>query len=85
MLIECPECKKEVSDQAATCPNCGFRIQKVQTIKKTRKGWKPMQLLGAVVIALGCGSYLSGKAPEASIIIVAIGAAIFIIGCIGTW
>lgn len=25
-LIECPECGKEVSDQAKNCPNCGHPI-----------------------------------------------------------
>lgn len=25
-LISCPECKKEVSDSAASCPNCGHPI-----------------------------------------------------------
>src|SRR5215203_2838509 len=25
-LIPCPECKREVSDRAATCPSCGFAI-----------------------------------------------------------
>lgn len=26
-LINCPECKKEVSDQSNSCPNCGFPIK----------------------------------------------------------
>lgn len=26
MLITCPECGKEISDRAASCPNCGFPI-----------------------------------------------------------
>lgn len=25
-LIKCPECGKEISDKAASCPNCGFPI-----------------------------------------------------------
>lgn len=26
MLIECPECKNAVSDQARACPQCGFGL-----------------------------------------------------------
>jgi len=26
-LIECPECKKQVSDQAATCIHCGYPLK----------------------------------------------------------
>ncbi|MCL2375490.1 MAG: leucine-rich repeat protein [Firmicutes bacterium] len=29
-LIKCPECKREVSDQAASCPGCAFPINKQQ-------------------------------------------------------
>lgn len=25
-LIKCPECGKEISDQATSCPNCGIPI-----------------------------------------------------------
>lgn len=28
-LIKCPECGKQVSDKAATCPNCGVAIAKM--------------------------------------------------------
>jgi len=28
MLIQCPECNKEISDKAVACPNCGFPINK---------------------------------------------------------
>ena len=26
-LIQCSECKKEISDQATSCPNCGAPIK----------------------------------------------------------
>lgn len=29
-LVSCPECKKEISDQAKTCPHCGFPIEKIR-------------------------------------------------------
>ncbi|MBE5917610.1 MAG: hypothetical protein E7273_12320 [Pseudobutyrivibrio ruminis] len=27
MLIQCPECMKEISDKALSCPNCGYPMQ----------------------------------------------------------
>lgn len=27
-LITCPECGKEISDQASVCPNCGAPVAK---------------------------------------------------------
>ena len=30
-LIECPECKKEISDKAVFCPNCGLPVSKIKT------------------------------------------------------
>jgi uncharacterized protein with PIN domain len=30
MLINCPECKRQVSSNAATCPNCGSPIRPAQ-------------------------------------------------------
>jgi len=32
-LINCPECKKEISDMAESCPNCGFPIAKKAALK----------------------------------------------------
>ena len=31
-LIKCPECGKEVSDNASSCPNCGFPIKEKETL-----------------------------------------------------
>lgn len=31
-LINCPECEKQVSDKAKTCPNCGFPIENVDKV-----------------------------------------------------
>ena len=30
-LIKCPECGKEVSNQASTCPNCGVSLKQQQS------------------------------------------------------
>lgn len=39
MLINCPECCKQISDQAIDCPNCGFPINKKpkQTSRKHKR------------------------------------------------
>lgn len=29
-LIKCPECGKEISDQASSCPNCGYGLNTTQ-------------------------------------------------------
>ncbi|MBD5535635.1 MAG: zinc ribbon domain-containing protein [Lachnospiraceae bacterium] len=31
-LINCPECNKEISNTAKTCPNCGYKINKEKCI-----------------------------------------------------
>lgn len=33
-LIKCPECGKEISDKAASCPNCGFPIAQGSTTQE---------------------------------------------------
>ena len=38
-LINCPECKKEISDKAKSCPNCGYeltpkRVSEKEILKK---------------------------------------------------
>lgn len=30
MLISCPECNKQISDKAISCPSCGYPIQALQ-------------------------------------------------------
>ena len=35
MIISCPECGHQVSDQAETCPSCGIRIAKKKKMTGT--------------------------------------------------
>ena len=37
MLIECPECKKKISDQAKSCPYCGYPINETKEELKESK------------------------------------------------
>lgn len=40
-LIKCPECKKDVSTEASSCPNCGFPLTKLFDIKSNKKAPSP--------------------------------------------
>lgn len=31
-LIQCPECKKEISTEASACPHCGYKVPKKQSL-----------------------------------------------------
>ena len=31
-LVQCPECGKEISDQAISCPNCGYTMRKEENV-----------------------------------------------------
>jgi len=67
-LIKCPECGREISDQASSCPNCGCPIKttllksKATTIEKTGKQWKGIQLACGFVLVFGILLWYS--APE---------------------
>lgn len=45
-LIQCPDCKHQVSSEADKCPNCGRTIKQRQTATG---------LLAAIIIGLGIG------------------------------
>ena len=95
-LITCPDCGKQVSDQAPACPNCGCPIQttvspeKTQTIEATAKSWKGMQLIGGLSICLGVVScvYLISDPTSSgttTAIFLILGLILMICGKFGAW
>lgn len=42
-LINCPECQRQVSDSAYSCPQCGYPISGRQEAKQTSDGTQPLQ------------------------------------------
>lgn len=56
-LINCPECSKEISDKAITCPNCGFPIQEMNKPKFSSTGMN---------VCPKCGKFYSSeeKCPD---------------------
>ena len=53
-LINCPDCKKQVSDEAERCVNCGYPIR----AKQQRPGVRVV--LNIVLIAIGLYLVLAG-------------------------
>lgn len=56
-LIQCPECEKEISDMAVSCPNCGYAlqptlIQKLLSTVKTRFTKRMAVIATAIAVCL---------------------------------
>ena len=60
-LLSCPECSREVSSAAVTCPQCGYPIadinastsaDKVQLVEQTSKNIKMQAALAFLVILI---------------------------------
>lgn len=56
-LIKCPECNRDVSDNATACPHCAYPLARtqhgqrpVQVIEKTGRRWKGVRVLGWLLI-----------------------------------
>lgn len=64
-IVNCPECQKQISDKAESCPNCGYRSKKasenVTTTQKTSKKLKQRQLLACIPAAISIIFSNSGK------------------------
>ena len=84
-LINCPECGKEISDKAGSCPNCGCPIQPEQEVTEEKKGerWSFKQLPKATVKEKEEKPKKKGGCLKVVLIIVAICIVLEIISSIG--
>lgn len=57
MIIKCPECGNDISDQADKCPNCGYPIHK-KSEKKKAPAWKVILVIAIAAAILGGGFLL---------------------------
>ena len=71
-LITCPECGKEVSDTAQSCPNCGYPIAQKEVVDKPvtdedisnvsrKKSSKKIIITACLIIAVAVGVIFSLK------------------------
>lgn len=100
-LISCPECAREISDRALSCPRCGTpmlstgpALIQVQaplggtvSIEATGKRYKLLQLAGAIAITLAVVS-CAVAAPTSrdwSGFVFLTGIALYSVGRVGAW
>ncbi len=50
-LIKCPECSHDVSDQAPTCPSCGYPL-KEQVHEPEFRAYRKRVLIGTLILCL---------------------------------
>lgn len=64
-IIQCYECKKEISDKATSCPNCGAPI-KVDSISGSNNedGGSGLSRSGAALIGFCIGFFYYTQAAE---------------------
>ena len=72
-LVKCPECGREVSDQADACPQCGHPIARTegasspggaQTMERTSKALKKQQVYSLLLSLGGLGAAIVGGGLE---------------------
>ena len=94
-LIACPECGRKVSDLAAACPKCARPLgrSRPQVVEQTGKGWKAVQLVGALPAIGGVVAMLVGMDGGASqsgltafgLLAALVGPLVFAFGRAGAW
>lgn len=65
MLIDCPECKKEISSDAKFCPQCGADIQKKKKAESTLGGFA-IAIVVCVLLFNKCTSDDTAKTQSSS-------------------
>lgn len=86
-LTACDECGKEVSDKAASCPNCGAPLRETvpdspanSHVKVTRTGaaWEGV---GFLLIAVGTVTAIAtGSDNHVGGVMIAVGLVVFLVG-----
>lgn len=87
-LINCPECKQQISETAINCPHCGFSIKPI-TIQQTSQIWKLLKLMAILMVIVGFmlnfQTHGSGLIGVISMLLIFVGIICFVVGVIGKW
>lgn len=94
-LITCPDCNREVSSSAASCPGCGYPVAQAiatggqsavlptTTIEQTSKRWKSIKLTAAFLVVIGL--LLTMSVPTFGAFVLLLGLSMAIYAGIGSW
>lgn len=63
-LINCPECKREISDTARNCPHCGYSFEKMKFCKFCGE-----KIPEDSIICVKCGRQVENTTPNKGIVI----------------
>lgn len=81
-LVNCPECKKEISDNAINCPFCGYAFR-AATVEQTGKIWKLVKLMSIMMLIVG---FMFNKQNQLlSSVLLTFGVIFFIGSIFGKW
>jgi hypothetical protein len=81
-LVKCPECLREVSSAAASCPGCGHPITVVHAaLPEPRRKWSPGVAALLSFIIPGAGQMYKGQVGSGLVwlLVVIIGYAAFVV------
>jgi hypothetical protein len=100
-LVPCAECGRQISDKAAACPHCGNPLSpapaapapvsvatapgQAVTTEATGKGWKVVQLVGALIMTAGAVACTASKTPGTGTQLFILGMIVFLAGRAGAW
>ncbi len=66
-MIPCPECKKQISDNAESCPNCGYKLsqEKIDEIKNEGEKKQNFAKIGCfTIIIISAILYIIGSSTD---------------------
>lgn len=63
-LINCPECKREISDTARNCPHCGYSFEKMKFCK-----FCGVKIPEDSIICTKCGRQVENTIPNKGVVI----------------
>ncbi len=74
-LIKCPECNREISDQAISCPNCGMPIKRpsLESVKREDKDLLHCPKCKSAKLHIAKKGFSGGKALAGAIAVGGIG------------